>query len=78
MSIVTNLLMQNYATALQQIDNLEKGAVKAIEDFKALKSGELSLDDLVVTDNGWEFLPKPPFQPSPESNGAAAKEKVTA
>jgi hypothetical protein len=78
MSIVTNLLMQNYATALQQIDNLEKGATKAIEDFKGLKSGELSLDDLVVTDNGWEFLPKPPFESSPESNGAAAKEKVTA
>lgn len=71
--LVNQMLLQNYAQALNQIDTLEKGAIKAIEDFKALKAGELSLDDLVVTDNGWEFVPPAPFRT--ESNGAKASEK---
>ena len=71
--IVNTMLLQNYAQALNQIDTLETGVKKAVEDFKALKAGELTLDQLVVTDNGWEFIPPPPFQPTPESNGAKAK-----
>ena len=58
MSIVNQMLLQNYSQALNTIDALEVGQKKAIEDFKALKEGDLSVDDLVVTDNGWEFLPK--------------------
>lgn len=68
MGIVNQMLLQNYATALNQIDALEEGTKKAIADFKALKAGELSLDDLVVTDIGWEFV-------SPETT--TTKEKVT-
>ena len=60
MSIVNQMLLQNYSQALNTIDALEVGQKKAIEDFKALKEGDLSVDDLVVTDNGWEFVPAPP------------------
>ena len=57
MAIVNQMLLQNYAAALNQIDTLEQGTMKAIADFKALKAGEFSVDQLVVTDNGWEFIP---------------------
>lgn len=71
MGIVNQMLLQNYASALNQIDALETGTKKAIEDFKSLKAGELSIEQLVVTDNGWEFIPAAPV--SPESNGTKAK-----
>ena len=74
MAIVNQMLLQNYAQALNQIDALETGTKKAIEDFKSLKAGELSLDDLVVTDNGWEFVPPPPLDI--KSNGHKEEAKV--
>lgn len=73
MALVNQMLLQNYATALNTIDALEAGQKKAIADFQALKAGTLSLDDLVVTDNGWEFMAKSPFPA--ESNGAKATAK---
>ena len=60
MGIVNQMLLQNYATALNTIDTLETGQKKAIEDFKALKAGEVTIDQLVVPDNGWEFVPTLP------------------
>ena len=80
MAIVNQMLLQNYAAALNQIDTLETGVKKAVEDFKALKAGELSIEQLVVTDNGWEFVPAPPFQAEPQdakSNGVKPKGAVT-
>ena len=76
MAIVNQMLLQNYAAALNTIDTLENGQKKAIEDFKALKAGDLTVDQLVVTDNGWEFLPAPPFPA--ESNGAKNGAKAEA
>ena len=64
------MLLQNYSAALNQIDALENGTKKAIEDFKALKAGEVTVEQLVVTDNGWEFMDPPP---EPVANGAKAK-----
>ena len=74
--IVNQMLLQNYAQALNQIDSLEQGAKKAIEDFKALKAGGLSLDQLVVTDIGWEFTsveaaPLPSPEPLKRNGGHA-------
>jgi len=60
MSLVSQILLQNYTQALNAIEALEAGQRKAIEDFKSLKAGEFSVDQLVVTDNGWEFVPAPP------------------
>ena len=71
MGIVNQMLLQNYAAALNQIDALETGVKKAVEDFKALKDGELSIDQLVVTDIGWEFVPLAPVELHP--NGAKGK-----
>lgn len=43
---------------------------KAIQDFRDLKAGSLSLANLTVSDNGWEFVP-----PLPDvSNNGAGKE----
>jgi hypothetical protein len=58
----TTLAVNAYAQALNAIEQLEKGMETAIGDFIALKKGELSLDDLVVSDNGWEFVPPSPVK----------------
>lgn len=74
MSIAANTVLNHYAQALGQIDKLEQSLAKAIADFRRLKTGEASLDDLIVSDNGWEILPPNPFrarQPS-QPNGAQA------
>ena len=76
MSIVNQMLLQNYSQALNTIDALEAGQKKAIEDFKALKEGDLSVDDLVVTDNGWEFVPTPPVL-EPGVNGQKKMDAVS-
>jgi len=80
MAIVNQMLLQNYSNALNIIDTLETGQKKALADLKSLKEGELSLDDLVVTDNGWEFRPPPPELPTStaSTNGAKAKEPAGA
>lgn len=61
MSVALNLSTQYTVNALQQLENVENGVKKAIADFTALKNGELRLEDLVVSDNGWEFLPPAPL-----------------
>ena len=60
MSIATQQCLTNYAQALEQIENMENGMRKSILDLKRLKSGEISLDQLIVTDNGYEIMPKAP------------------
>lgn len=71
MGIVNQMLLQNYSTALNQIDALEAGIKKALEDFKALKEGELSIDQLAISETGWEFQPSAPVKL--HSNGAKDK-----
>lgn len=60
MSIATQQCLTNYAQALDQIEQMENGMRKAIVDLKRLKSGEIDLDQLIVTDNGYEIMPKAP------------------
>ena len=60
MSVASQLNLQHYAQALSQIEQLEKWAAKAITDLKKLKAGEVSIDQFVVTDNGYEVMPAPP------------------
>ena len=50
-------MIVEYEEALRvEIENHKQ----AILAFKALKGGEASLSDLVVTDNGWELMPPAP------------------
>lgn len=77
MSVSNQIVSQALNLALRECDRLEQGVTKAVQDFKALKAGEVTIDQLVVTDAGWEFMPaipaveEPPFRA--ESNGAKAK-----
>lgn len=61
MSLALTLANQYTVAALNQLENVENGVKKAIADFTALKNGELRLEDLVVSDGGWEFLPPAPL-----------------
>ena len=62
-------LHQQIATLYQQIEGIASKGVEektaAIRDLRALKAGSKKLENLVITDNGWEFMPPPP------ANGAS-------
>lgn len=75
-SIATQQLVNNYAQAISQIEQMEAGMHKAIEDLKKLKSGEISMDSLVVTDNGYEIIP-PITLPETTKNGTEKLDKVS-
>lgn len=73
MSIATDTALNAYAQALGQIANLEAGVARAIQDFKSLKEGTVTLDQLVVSDDGWQFMaPEPMEETDDGSNGTFA------
>ena len=76
MSIATQQLVNNYAQAISQLEQMEAGMHKAIEDLKKLKSGEISMDSLVVTDNGYEIIP-PITLPETTKSGTEKLDKVS-
>ena len=57
-SIALNTALNNYATALGHIDQLDKLVEQAMDALRSLKDGTKSLDDLVITEKGWEFKPR--------------------
>ena len=57
-SIALNTALNNYAGALGNIDQLEKLLEQAMGAMRELKEGTKALDDLVITENGWEFKDK--------------------
>jgi hypothetical protein len=57
-SIALNTALNNYAAALGHIDQLDKLVEQAMGDLRGLKDGTKSLDDLVITEKGWEFKPR--------------------
>jgi hypothetical protein len=57
-SIALNTALNNYAGALGNIDQLEKLLEQAMSAMRELKEGTKALDDLVITENGWEFKDK--------------------
>ena len=65
MGLATNQVLNDYARALGVIENLEKTVADAIRHLKSLKSGELTLDRVVVTDGGWEIMPPAPVATPP-------------
>ena len=69
MSIATQQVLNDYARALDSIEKMEAGIRKSIEDLKKLKNGEYTLEQLIVTDTGYEFMPAmpaPEVPPAPE------------
>ena len=59
-SIATQKVLTDYAGALNQIEQLETAILKSIEDLKKIKTGEIPLTRLIVTDNGYEIMPTTP------------------
>ena len=57
-SIALNTALNNYAAALGHIDQLDRLVEQAMGDLRGLKDGTKSLDDLVITEKGWEFKPR--------------------
>jgi hypothetical protein len=55
--VATDTALNAFAAALGQVAHLELGMDKALDDFRGLKEGRLKLENLVVTDGGWEFMP---------------------
>ena len=69
MSLATNSALQSYATALVALDKMEEGFKNALTDLRALKEGKKQLADLVITDDGYDFVPAEPEE-APSDNGA--------
>lgn len=71
------MLLQNYVGAVNKVKELDgqldKALQSTVEMLRGLKSGELALDRIVVTDNGWDIMPLPP-----SVNGHAPDPKVEA
>lgn len=72
-----NIVLNDYVHALTEIQKMEmEHEAKEAEwhsrfehvlaDLKALKTGEKSVDDLVVVDGGYQFMPS---EPKEDSNG---------
>ena len=57
-SIALNTALNNYAAALGHIDQLDRLVEQAMGDLRGLKDGTKSLDDLDITEKGWEFKPR--------------------
>ena len=45
-----------------------EGQRQMLSILKQIKSGELSLDRVIVSDDGWQILPEPPPDPGKPSN----------
>lgn len=62
--VTEQLLLNNYVGAVNSLKQLEdkydQMFQKVLSDLRALKAGEVGLDSLVVTDNGWEVMLAPP------------------
>ena len=83
MSIAMQKVMNDYASALQQIEELEKALTSektnATNVVRGLVSGDLPKERVVITDTGFDIMPEmpeldPPKEPS--KNGAKAKVKA--
>ena len=62
--VVEQLLLNHYVQAVNALKELETKDQalfsKALDTLRSLKAGEVSLENVVVTDNGWEVVPAPP------------------
>ncbi len=63
MALSSQVLLNNYAQLLGNVDELEKQIVaekeKTLKLLRDIKSGECGIEDVLVTDNGWEIKSKP-------------------
>lgn len=67
MNTAGNLVLNHYVAALSEIQKLENRIDNMVAmnkrftaDLMALKKGEKSLQELIVTDDGYAFLPPEP------------------
>ena len=71
--VVEQLLLNHYVQAVNALKELETKDQalfsKVLETLRSLKSGDISLDSVVVTDEGWEITPSP-TPPNPEVLGS--------
>lgn len=82
--ITETRLLNDYAGAINALKALETQHealfARSLEVLRGLKSGDLSIDRIVVTDNGFEVMPEPPaIQKHPlgaDSNGHGAAESI--
>ena len=62
--VVEQLLLNHYVQAVNALKELETKDQalfsKALDTLRSLKAGEVLLENVVVTDNGWEVVPAPP------------------
>lgn len=62
--VVEQLLLNHYVQAVNALKELETKDQalfsKALDTLRSLKAGEVLLENVVVTDNGWEVVPTPP------------------
>jgi hypothetical protein len=75
-SIALNTVLNNYAGALGNIDQLEKLLEQAMGAMRELKEGTKALDDLVITENGWEFKDKGASLNGKDNSNAVKATKV--
>lgn len=76
-----NIVLNDYVQTLSEIEKMETQFAeverswkakfeKVIVDLRALQSGAKSLSDLVVSDDGYEFIPSLEEPNGSNSNGA--------
>lgn len=55
-------IYERYGRKTEQLEQVIEGHFRTLGLLKALKNGELTLNDIEVTDSGWEVKNKEPVE----------------